>query len=204
MLPILGTMRPLVASLLVALCIFPLQTCALAEERPTKWAQRVDGVGNLHKVAENLYRCAQPDAAGMATLEKMGIRTVINLRDSHDDLDEAKGSRLRLLRMEMDAHGLETERIARVLALLRETEFGPFVVHCQHGADRTGAVCAMFRMVEQGWTREEAIREMREGGYGFHALWKNIINYLEKVDVVKVRKRVDELAPPRPQPAGNR
>ena len=185
--------------LALCLCAFffpPL--AALAEERPPVWAHPVAGVKNLHKVADGLYRCAQPDAAGMAALEKLGVRTVINLRDHHDGLDEAMGTRLRLLRFEMSAHDIGTEPIARVLALLRESEHGPFAVHCQHGADRTGVVCAMFRMVEQGWSREDAIREMREGGYGFHPLWINIVRYLEKVDVGKVRKRVDELAPRKP------
>jgi protein tyrosine/serine phosphatase len=180
-----------VAAVLFGATLHPF---ALAVERPPAWAQPVAGVNNLHKVAGGLYRCAQPDAAGMAALEKLGVRTVVNLRDHHDDLDAAKGTRLRLLRIEMSADNIETERIARVLALLREKEHGPFAVHCHHGADRTGVVCAMFRMIEQRWPRNEAIREMREGGYGFHPLWVNIVRYLEKVDVEQVRRRVDELA----------
>jgi protein tyrosine/serine phosphatase len=119
---------------------------------------------------------------------------VLNLRDNHDDIDEAKGTRLRLMRVDMNAHHMETERIARALAVLREKEHGPVVFHCQHGADRTGVVCAMYRMVEQGWTREAAIRELRDGGYGFHKMWINIIRYLEKVDVAVVRARVEALA----------
>ena len=185
--------------LVLGLCALLFPTLAmLADERPSAWAQPVAGVKNLHMVARNLYRCAQPDAAGMAALEKLGVRTVINLRDNHDDITLAKGTRLRLLRFEFNAYAIETERIARVLALLRENGHGPFAVHCQHGSDRTGVVCAMFRLVEQGWAREDAIREMREGGYGFHRLWINIVRYLEKVDVETVRKRVDELAPRKP------
>ena len=68
---------------------------------------------------------------------------------------------------------------------------GPFLVHCRHGADRTGVACAMFRIVEQGWSRVDAIREMKDGGFGFHPLWKNIPRYLEKVDVAKIRRGVD-------------
>ena len=168
-----------------------------AEDRPATWAQPVAGtsVGNLHKVTDQLYRCAQPTAAGLRELEKLGLRTVINLRDNHDDIDEAAGTHLRLLRIEMTAWSVEEERVARVLALLREKEHGPFLLHCQHGADRTGLVIALYRMVEQGWSREDALREMREGGYGFHRIWINIARYVQKVDVEKVRRRVNELAP---------
>lgn len=52
----------------------------------------------------------------------------------------------------------------------------------------------MFRIVEQGWSREDAIRELTEGEYGFHTVWANIPRYLRKVDIGKIRKRVEELA----------
>lgn len=170
-----------------------------ADERPATWAQPVkaEHLKNLHKISEDLYRCAQPDEAGMRELEKLGIRTVINLRDNNDDVDKATGTKLRLIRFEMNAWEVEEERVARVLALLREKEHGPFAIHCQHGADRTGVVSAMYRVVEQGWSREDAVREMREGGYGFHKIWVNIVRYVNRVDVDKLRKRVDELAPPK-------
>lgn len=165
-------------------------------ERPEKWAQPVKGtaVKNLNRITPQLWRSAQPDAAGMRELERLGVKTVIDLRDFNDDRKEARGTKLRLQRVNMDAWHIEDEDIVRVLALLRRKENGPFLIHCQHGSDRTGVACAMFRLVEQRWSREEAIRELTDGGYGFHSLWKNIPRYLRKVDIGKIRKRVDELA----------
>ena len=64
-------------------------------------------------------------------------------------------------------------------------------MHCWRGADRIGVMVAMFRIVKQGWTRDEAIEEMVKGGYGFHAKWFNIIDYVRKVDVKKIRKEVE-------------
>ena len=169
-----------------------LASSALAE-RPANWAQPVPGTGvkNLNRVTPQLYRSAQPDAAAMRDIEKLGVRTVINLRYLHDDKDEAHGTKLRLRRTKMDTWHIEDEDIVRVLAMLRRNGDGPFLVHCQHGADRTGVVCAMFRIVEEGWSREDAIRELKDGGFGFHTLWKNIPRYLEKVDVEKIRRAVD-------------
>ena len=128
----------------------------------------------------------------------MGIRTVISLRDNHDDIKPAKGTRLRLIRMEMTAWDVDQERLARVLALLREKQHGPFLVHCQHGADRTGLVMAMHRIVEQGWKKEDALAEMKGGGFGFHAVWRDIAKYVGGLDekrIAAIRQRVDELAP---------
>ena len=73
-----------------------LTSVALAE-RPATWAQPVTGttVKNLNRVTPQLYRSAQPDAAGMREIEKLGVRTVIDLRDLNDDKDEARGTKLR-------------------------------------------------------------------------------------------------------------
>jgi hypothetical protein len=49
---------------------------------------------------------------------------------------------------------------------------------------------AMFRIVEQGWSKEAAIREMVEGGYGYHGIWRNIVRYIEQVDVEQIRSAV--------------
>ena len=51
---------------------------------------------------------------------------------------------------------------------------------------------AMFRVVEQGWTKEDAIQEMVNGGYGFHWLWFRIPGYVKHADVERIRKQVEE------------
>lgn len=173
---------------------------AFAADHPEKWAQPVKDakIENLHRITPGLYRSAQPDADGFRAAEKLGIRTVINLRDNNDDIEPAKGTRLRLIRLEMSAWDVDEERVARVLALLREKEHGPFLVHCQHGADRTGLMMAMYRIIEQGWKKEDALAELKDGGYGFHSVWRNISKYvgnLTDARIAALRKRVDELAP---------
>ena len=176
---------------LVLLCL----AAAASAERPAQWAtpESAPGVGNLHRVTPLIWRSAQPTAEGLREMERRGVNTVINLRHNHDDADEADGTKLRLVRVKMNTWHIEDEDVVLALAALRKKENAPFLVHCQHGADRTGIVCAMYRMVEQGWSREDAIREMREGGYGFHSAWKNIVRYLEKVDVERMRRRVEKI-----------
>ncbi|HEX7917405.1 hypothetical protein [Rudaea sp.] len=51
------------------------------------------------------------------------------------------------------------------------------LIHCWHGADRTGVVCAAYRMVVQGWSKADARAEMFDGGFGYHAVWRNIPAY---------------------------
>jgi protein tyrosine/serine phosphatase len=85
---------------------------------------------------------------------------------------------------------IEDEDIIKVLKIIRKKENGPFLIHCQHGADRTGLMSAMYRIVEQGWSKDEAIKEMVEGGYGFHAIWANIVDYVKNVDIERIKKEV--------------
>ena len=60
---------------------------AAAAVRPVQWAEPVEmeGVSNLHRISPTLYRSEQPTALGMKNLEKLGIRTIINLRAFIDD-----------------------------------------------------------------------------------------------------------------------
>ena len=87
---------------------------------------------------------------------------------------------------------IEDKDVVRVLRIIRKRENGPFLIHCWHGADRVGVMIAMFRIIEQGWTKEEAIQEMVEGGYGFNRAWINIVQYLKQVDVERIRKKLEK------------
>jgi len=81
--------------------------------------------------------------------------------------------------------------VASLRAIKAAASDGPVLLHCQHGADRTGLVSAMYRLLYQNWTREQALDELLNGDYGYHALWKNIPEYLRTVDLEAIRKRVD-------------
>ena len=72
---------------------------------------------------------------------------------------------------------------------------GPFLVHCQHGADRTGLLIASYRIVIQGWSKEAALEELRSGGYGYHSIWRNIPVFIEKMDVEAWREKLRGVLP---------
>lgn len=177
----------------VALTAFLLCTVfgygAAAPPRPAAWATPIllEGVPNLHQVSDTLYRSAQPTAAGMEALQRLGIKTVINLRAFHSDRDEIGKGTLGYERIRMNTWHPEREDAVRFLQIVTDPSRQPVLVHCQHGADRTGTLCALYRIVVQGWTKEEAIREMRDGGYGFHELWQNLPAWIDGLNVAELR-----------------
>jgi protein tyrosine phosphatase (PTP) superfamily phosphohydrolase (DUF442 family) len=160
--------------------LFAVTVAVPAQEttnRPTSWAQKIEvaGVGNCFQVTTNLYRGAQPTAKGMAHLQALGVRFVISLRMLHSDGHKLHGTGLKSLNLGMVPWHADTNNL-------------PVFVHCEHGADRTGLMCAMYRIVVCDWTKQEAIAEMENGG--FHFSWHPLVSFIEKADVAEYKRRV--------------
>ena len=146
------------------------------------------GCGNLYKVSDTLYRGQQPTAEGFKELEKLGIKTVVNLRSLHSDRDELEGTVLEYEHIRMEAWDPESEEVKAFLEIATNPEKQPVFVHCMHGADRTGTMVAVYRIVVEGWETEKAAEEMRYGPFGFHEIWKGLPDFLEKLDIETLQK----------------
>lgn len=158
------------------------------------WAVPLDlpGVPKLHRVAPNFYRSAQPDADGFrALVKRYGIRTVISLRAFHSDEPLVAGLHLRRYDFPMHTWHIEREDVVGALRALRASmKLGPTLVHCEHGADRTGLISALYRIVYQGWDKEAALDELQHGDFGFHDIWINIPAYIRNIDVAELRREL--------------
>jgi len=166
--------------------------------RPATWAEKLhqsNHLPNLHRVTPNLYRGAQPEDEGFGELKKMGIKTVVNLRSLHSDRSECAEHDLAYIPIGEEAWEAEDEETLEFLKAAVDPKNQPVFVHCQHGADRTGTSIAAYRIVVQGWSKQDAIREMTEGGFGYHAIWTNLIRYLENLDVDRMRRELGIKAP---------
>ena len=164
--------------------------CDSTTSRTVSWAQpiKLEGVPNLHKVSDNLYRSAQPTAQGMKNLKELGIETVINLRSFHSDRDEIGSTGLGYEHIYMKAWHPEQKEAVRFLQLVTNPKCTPVLVQCHYGADRTGTMCALYRIAVQGWTKEESIREMTEGDFGFHEVWENLPKWIQEIDIESIKK----------------
>ena len=148
-------------------------------------------LSNFYKIDSGVYRSEQPSDGDFIALEKFGIREVLNLRNRHSDDDEAEGRTLNLHRLKMKAHSISEEQLIDALRIIKNRK-GPIVFHCHHGSDRTGAVCAIYRIVFQGVSKQAAIKEMTEGGFGFHRIYRNIIRTIEKADIEHIKKELSQ------------
>jgi len=182
-------MRKLITAGLLLLAVITL-ACSPVRPRPGNWAQPVNlaGVPNLFKVSDDLYRSAQPDTQGMKNLKQLGIKTVVNLRSFHTDQDELGNTGPAGEHIYMVAWHPEKEEAVRFLKIVSDSTRTPVLVHCQHGSDRTGTMCAIYRVAVQGWSKEEAIAEMTGGGFGFHQIFANLPIWIRIMDIGQIRK----------------
>lgn len=173
-----------------------------AANRPAAWAQPIQmaGVENFYQVSGILYRSEQPSAEGMKNLSALGIETIVNLRSFNSDRKEIAGTGLAYEHIYMKAWHPERKEVIRFLQIVTNPKRQPVLVHCKHGADRTGTMCALYRIAVQGWSKEEAIREMTEGGYGFHEIWDNLPGWIEELDMDAIRREAG-IPSPRAKPA---
>ena len=116
---------------------------------------QMEGLSNFCKVSDDLVRCAQPTLNGMRNLKAIGIKTVVNLSAFHSDRSMLKNTGLDYENIPMIAWPLipEEKQVVRFLTIVTDPKRTPVLVHCQHGADRTGTLCAVYRIVVQGWTK---------------------------------------------------
>ena len=143
-------------------------------------------------MAPGVYRGAQPEVEGFRSLKAMGVKTIVNLRNFHSDKDEVEEAGLKgafeIVELQMNAHSVKEEDIISFLKVATDKKKHPLFFHCQHGADRTGTMSALYRIVYQGWSKQEALAEMTEGGFGFHSVWVNLPPWIEKLDIDDIRR----------------
>ena len=158
--------------------------------RPLSWARplAVPPLKNLYKVSDDLYRGAQPTREGFRALERLGVRTAVNLRLGGSDAELVAGTSITSVEIPAEPWELENEDVVAFLKIMADRGRAPVFVHCSHGADRTGAMTAIYRIAIQGWGADEAIAEMTRGGFGYHAIWENLPAFIRAMDVDAIKR----------------
>lgn len=183
----------------LAVLMFCVVSGVASADRPSLWAEPIasDALPNLHRVAPSIYRSAQPRDGAQDALAELGIKSVISLRWSADKaalLPDANR-----IHAPIESWDVDHDEVMRALKALVDPANQPVLLHCRHGADRTGTVIAAYRMVVEDWSAEDAIEEMRDGGYNYHAVWTNMIRYLRKLDVDAARAELGVDTQPAPR-----
>lgn len=155
---------------------------AAVKPRPAGWAETVEvaGLPNLHRVSADLYRSALPKGGSYEAAREFGIKTVVNLRPGPASYDRNGRPDPDYVNIPVRTSEPDYAEAKRFFEIVDDPDRAPVLLHCYHGADRTGAFIALYRINRQGWSADEAIREMTGGGYHFHVVWKSLIDWVRE------------------------
>lgn len=163
--------------LLCSAVVFSVFTVS-AQSQDSSWTKSVHiintDIDNFYQIDTWVYRSEQPSRVGMQTLQTMDVRSILNLREYHNDEREARNTNLKLYHLRWSAGSITEKDLLESMQIIQSAP-KPILVHCWHGSDRTGAVIAAYRIVYHHWSVERALDEMVNGPFGHHAkLYPNI------------------------------
>ena len=154
----------------LAVLLLSMASVALAQPQPqpeTASPQAVAArhIGNFGKVNDTYYRGDQPKGDDYLALASLGVRTVIDLRNDFEPdeqkLVESAGMKYNRIPLSASRNPTEAE-VRHFLELVNDPANQPVYVHCKAGRHRTGVMTAMYRLTKDGWTADQAYREMKE------------------------------------------
>ena len=175
-------------NVLFALTAFSLVACTTTPSEPPKntehWATLISEQENLYQIDNKFYRS-----------EQLNIHTIVNLRffDRNDDKQAFGHTKINLINTPLLTWSISPDEVADILWQIKQyKKNGAVLVHCYHGADRTGLIVASYRVIYQHWDLNEAKREMQQGPYGYHSVWKNIDNFFTQENMAKIKAELDK------------
>lgn len=142
------------------------------DKMSTARKKEVQPLPNFHKVTDYLYRGGEPNPIGMHELQKMGVKTLIDLRAqteaAHDEAALAKKLGMKYINMTMTAEAPTKKQVETLLATIdsAKEKNEPVLVHCAHGSDRTGCMIGIWRVTRDNWSFDDTYKEMRKYYFG--------------------------------------
>jgi len=141
----------------------------------------VVGIDNFGQVNSHYFRGAQPKGRDFDDLAKLGVKLVIDLAEEGDSNERANTERagMKFVRIPMSTTSRPSQPdIDQFLSLVNDQANQPVYVHCMGGRHRTGAMTAVYRMTEEGWTADRAFSEMKQYKFGadfLHPVLKSFV-----------------------------
>ena len=146
------------------------------DQRPQHWGQVIQSDYNFYQISDTVFRSEQPNKQLIPLLAQHDIDVVINLRSRDKDSSTLAGQDFDLVHIPINTWAIDEHDLLKVMQNIQtaQQKNQKVLIHCYHGSDRTGASIAMYRIIFQHWSTEDALNEMKHGGYGFHPIWGNI------------------------------
>ena len=122
---------------------------------------------SLYQISNNVYRSNQPFPWQIvADIKKRGIKTIINLRGVRDcssyylEKETCERNNIKLINFPVTSRDVpKAETILEAKELFKKIEY-PIIMHCKSGADRAGLMSALYLILHENMSVEEAKNQL--------------------------------------------
>jgi protein tyrosine/serine phosphatase len=115
-------------------------------------------------VPAKIYRSGQPSEAQLDKwIQEYGFKSILVMRFGVPPYEKELAERygIKIYHVPFSAaKGLGEGQWEAIRPILTDESNLPILVHCHGGGDRSGIVTVLYRVEEQGWPLEKALREM--------------------------------------------
>ena len=144
----------------------------------------IEGVRNYTKVDATIGCAGATDSKALASIAKLGYKTVLNLREATEDgvnIDEsrvaAEAAGLKYIHLPFKGSAPDPKVADEFLKVVADTSNQPLFIHCG-SANRVGAMWLIKRMVADKWPEERAVAEAKSLGLTSASLQKFALDYV--------------------------
>lgn len=127
-------------------------------------------IKNFRRVNDWFYRGGQPTVDQLPLLVEAGFKTIVCLRWNASAIEAERQKAIELgfnfIYLPLSYWILPTQKeIETYFEIIDNESMRPVFLHCKHGSDRTGMLVTFYRMAREGWTADEAYKEMKDAGF---------------------------------------
>ena len=121
---------------------------------------------NLHEIRPGVWRSNQPSPARVHAAADRGIKTIINLRGPRSDggwrLEKEACDRRGMTLVDFTIRSRavpDRDTVQKARDLFKKVEY-PVLMHCKSGADRAGIMSALYLLLMEGCSADEAAEQL--------------------------------------------
>lgn len=125
---------------------------------------QLPGLHNLFELKPGLLSGSGPQGeVGFATLQQLGVRTVLSVDGSRPDIEHATKAGLRYVHIPVGYDGIPLDKQAAIARAVRDLPH-PIYIHCHHGKHRGPAAAASAAVSLGRMTPEEGVAFLKRAG----------------------------------------
>lgn len=156
----------------------PPLTIPSAQTEPLR--SPLPGIHNLNRISAHIYSGSEPHGdEGLASLQKLGIKTVVSVDGAKPDVELARKFGLRYVHIPFGYSGIPATAGQSLTRVMRDTQ-SPVYIHCHHGQHRGPAAAAVACVAAGELASRDRLEILVQAGTSkdYAGLWRDVAAFV--------------------------